>query len=70
MLALVSDETLATTAEKPAEPEPATTAAEQPATVEPLLPYDEPVFPEVAQLPQWRTVARPKRRLERQLSMF
>ncbi|HUY91924.1 MAG TPA: DEAD/DEAH box helicase family protein [Pirellulales bacterium] len=30
----------------------------------------EPVFPELEQSPQWRTVARPKRRMERQLSMF
>lgn len=69
LLAPASDETPATV-EKPAEPEPTTIVVEQPAMVEAMLPFNEPVFAELAQSPQWRTVARPKRRLERQLSMF
>ncbi|HVX13083.1 MAG TPA: DEAD/DEAH box helicase family protein [Pirellulales bacterium] len=70
LLAPASDETPVTTTEKAAEPEPTTVADVQPATVEPMLPFDETVFSESVPSPQWCTIARPKRRLERQLSMF
>ncbi|HVX13835.1 MAG TPA: DEAD/DEAH box helicase family protein [Pirellulales bacterium] len=70
LLAPTTDETPVIAAGPTSEPELTIVAAEQPAPAERLMTFDEPAFSEPAPPTQWRTIARPKRRLERQLSMF